>query len=277
MDSTPKPEIVIEPGKSLRNQWSELWRFRELFYIFVWRDIKVRYKQTALGVLWAILQPFLTMVVFTIFFGNFAHIPSDGIPYPIFVYTGLLLWTYFITALSGASSSMIDNENMVKKVYFPRLILPISTSVTPAVDFLFALIILFVIMLYYHFTPSLLGLVLLPLLFVLALCSASGIGLFFAAINTKYRDVRYVLPFFIQILLFLTPVIYPSSIIPARFQWIVFLNPMAGVISSARTSLLSTGPVNWHTLAATAAISVLMLAAGMSYFKKTERFFADVL
>lgn len=268
---------ITPPKKLVSINLPEIWRYRDLLYIFVWRDIKVRYKQTAIGVAWAIFQPFLTMLIFTIFFGRLAKIPSDGVPYPIFVYAGLLLWNYFSIALTNASDSLVLNENIIKKVYFPRLILPLSTAVTPILDFALALIVLFGLMIFYHFTPNILGLVLIPFLLLISLCSAWGLGVFLASINVKYRDVRYALPFFIQIMLFLTPVIYPVSMIPQKYQWIIYLNPMSGVIQTARTSLFGSGPIDWSILMMSFGISLLLVYAGIYYFRKTERFFADIL
>ncbi len=270
-------QYTIEPPKKFANiNFSELWRFRELLYIFVWRDIKVRYKQTAVGVAWAVFQPLFTMLIFTIFFGRLAKVPSDGVPYPIFVYCGLLLWNYFSVALTNASDSMIINENIIKKVYFPRLLLPFSTAITPIIDFAVSLIILFILMAFYHFTPHILGIILIPFLLLISLISASGLGILLASINVKYRDVRYALPFFIQMLLFITPVIYPVSMIPAKFQWIILLNPMSGVITTARNAFLH-GTFNWHLPAISLGIGLVLLIVGISYFRKTERFFADIL
>lgn len=270
--------LEITPPKSLiAIDLNELWRFRDLFYIFVWRDIKVRYKQTILGILWAIFQPLLTMIIFTVFFGNLAKVPSDNIPYPIFVYTGLLLWNYFSTALTNASGCLLENEGIIKKVFFPRLILPFSATITPAIDFCFALVILFILMFFYHFTPGALGIILIPALLIISFLSAVGLGLFCAAVNVKYRDVRYILPFFIQLFMFITPVIYPVSIIPRRFQWLMFLNPMAGVITIARSSLLHTAIINWRLLGVSLVSALILLFFGITYFRKTERFFADVL
>src|SRR3989344_1699075 len=237
-------QITIKPQKGwIGVNTKELWLYRELFYIFVWRDIKVRYKQTAIGILWAILQPFLMMVIFSVFFGKLAKIPSGNIPYPVFVFAGLLFWNYFSTSVSSASNSLVEHENMIKKIYFPRLILPFSSSLTPMVDF----------------------------------CIASGIGLFLSAINVKFRDVRYALPFFIQILLFVTPVIYPTTIIPAQFQWLLALNPMTGVIEAARFSIFGS-PIENPSLLLISAISALVLfSIGILYFRKTERFFADIV
>lgn len=268
----------ITPAKGLVHlDLPEIWRFRDLIYIFVWRDIKVRYKQTAVGVAWALFQPFINMIIFSVFFGSLAKIGSDGIPYPIFVFTGLLLWNYFSTSLSNVSNCLVENENIIRKVYFPRLVLPIATSITPIVDFVIALIIMIGLALYYHYSPNLLGVLMLPILVLISQISSSGLGLFLASVNAKFRDVRYVLPFFIQIMFFITPVIYPVSIIPARFQWIIFLNPMAGIISFARTSLLGSGANNWGSLGISLAMSLVLMLIGIVYFRKTERFFADVL
>lgn len=268
---------VIRPPKGLVEiDFREIWRFRELLYIFAWRDIKVRYKQTVLGIAWAIFQPLLTMVVFTIFFGNLAKVPSDGVPYPVFVYTGLLFWNYFSTALTNASNCLIDNESIVKKIYFPRLILPLATTVTPLIDFVFAFVILIVLMLAYGYLPNLLGLILVPFFLIVSFVTASGLGMFLSAINAKYRDVRYILPFFIQLLMFLTPVIYPVSIIP-RFKWVSYLNPMSGVISSARSALLGNGVGEWQGLLMAVLMSLFIFIFGLTVFRKIERFFADIL
>lgn len=268
----------ITPPKGLLNlDLSELWRFRDLFSVLVWRDIKVRYKQTIFGAAWAIFQPFVTMIIFTVFFGGLAKVPSDNVPYPVFVYSGLLLWNYFSVSLTNSSNCLIDNESVIKKVYFPRLILPLSTAITPIIDFIFAMLILFAMMVFYHVIPTLTGIFLIPILLFLSLLTASGLGLFLSAVNAKYRDIRYILPFFIQSLMFLTPIIYPISIVPQRLHWLIYLNPMAGIISTARASLLNTGAVNWQTLFFSAVIAGLFFWLGVLYFRKTERYFADVL
>ncbi|OGG39307.1 phosphate ABC transporter permease [Candidatus Gottesmanbacteria bacterium RIFCSPLOWO2_02_FULL_42_29] len=271
-------QITIKPQKGwIGVNTKELWLYRELFYIFVWRDIKVRYKQTAIGILWAILQPFLMMVIFSVFFGKLAKIPSGNIPYPVFVFAGLLFWNYFSTSVSSASNSLVEHENMIKKIYFPRLILPFSSSLTPMVDFCIAFIVLFGVMAYYHFVPNFFGILLIPFLLIISFFTASGIGLFLSAINVKFRDVRYALPFFIQILLFVTPVIYPTTIIPAQFQWLLALNPMTGVIEAARFSIFGS-PIENPSLLLISAISALVLfSIGILYFRKTERFFADIV
>lgn len=276
--SSLQREIV--PPKGLSHlDLLELWRFRDLLYIFIWRDIKVRYKQTILGIAWAILQPLLTMVIFSLFFGRLMKVPSQGIPYPVFVYAGLLLWNYFYSALTDISNSLIGNENMIKKVYFPRIILPIAQATTPAVDFVFAFIVLLGLMFFYQYPPHWLGIVMLPILLVMALVAALGLGLFLAALNAKYRDVRYILPFFTQLLLFVTPVIYPLDIIPQRFQAIAMLNPLTGIITMSRSFLLDLPlPPHWlRLLGISSLLTMSLFVFGMAYFRKTERFFADEL
>lgn len=268
----------ITPPKGLvRVDLPEILRYRDLLYIFVWRDIKVRYKQTAIGVLWAVFQPLLTMLIFSFFFGRLAKIPSDGAPYPIFVYTGLLLWNYFSAALTNASDSLIGGESIIKKVYFPRLLLPASTVVTPAIDFAISFLVLGALMLFYRFIPGWEGLLLMPVFLIVSMISALGIGLFLSAVNVKYRDVRYALPFFIQILLYITPVIYPVNLIPDKYQWVAYLNPMTGVITLARSLILNTSPANWNLLLISFGVSVVLFILGLAYFRKTERFFADVM
>jgi lipopolysaccharide transport system permease protein len=276
--SLPAISYEIRPPKRLVGiNFPELWRFRELLYIFVWRNIKVRYKQTVLGVAWAVFQPLLTMLIFTLFFGRLAKVPSEGIPYPVFVFTGLLLWTYFSTALANASNSLVESESIIQKVYFPRLLLPLSTAVTPAIDFLFAYLVLLGLTLYYGFTPMLTSVVFFPLLILAAFVSVIGPALFLSALNVKYRDVRYIIPFFIQILLFLTPVIYPVTLVPEQFRWLLFVNPMAGVVSVARSLMLSVPLPEVQFLAISLGAGLLTFVIGLLYFRKTERFFADIL
>jgi len=271
-------ELIIRPkNKWWELNWKEIWLFRDLFYFLTWRDVKVKYKQTAVGALWAIFQPFITMIVFTIFFGKLAQMPSDGIPYPIFVYTGLLFWTLFNTGLSSASNSFVANERIITKIYFPRIILPVSSIITSMVDFLIASVILAGMMIYYNYAPSLVGLLLIPFLILITMFSAAGIGLFFASINVKYRDVRFVLPFFIQMLLFITPVIYPASIAPDKLRWILGLNPMSGVIDAARAGILGTRDIDWLLLGVSIISMIFYCIVGYFYFKKTERYFADII
>jgi lipopolysaccharide transport system permease protein len=271
-------EIIIKP----RPRWalfdfSEIWRFRELFLVFAWRDIKVRYKQTLLGAAWAVFQPLTSMFIFTIFFGNFAKIPSGELPYPLFVLTGLIFWNYFSGILSRASNSLIENEDMVKKVYFPREILPLSTVGANLIDFGISFLLLFIVSMYFQFIPNALILLIVPLGLIIGTLGAGGLGLLLSAFNVKYRDVRYVLPFFVQMMIFLTPVIYPTSIMRPSLRYIIALNPMTGVIDAARVMFSRSGNINWPILAVSAGASVLIFIIGLYYFKSTERFFADLV
>ncbi len=268
---------IIRPKKVLSlEDFREIWRYKELMYFFVWRDLKVRYKQTAVGIAWAVFQPFMTMVVFSIFFGKLAHMPSDGVPYPIFVYTGLLFWQFFSSSLGGVGGSLISNQAIVTKVYFPRLILPLAVIATNLVDFAVASAVLVGLMFYYGFIPHLSGLLVLPLLLFITFLAALGGGLFLASINVKYRDVRYILPYFLQMLLFVTPVIYPSSI-AGKYAWILAINPMTGVIKAARAAVLGTEPVNWLLVGLSFAAVLILLIIGVVMFKKMERYFADII
>lgn len=271
-------ELVIRPkNKWWQFDWKEIWLFRDLFYFLTWRDVKVKYKQTIVGAAWAIFQPFVTMIVFTVFFGKLAKMPSDGIPYPIFVYSGLLFWVLFSSSLSEISNIFVNNERIITKVYFPRIILPVASIFTNMVDFIIANFILIAMMIFYGFAPSLIGLFILPLLIVMTIFSTLGIGLLLASLNVKYRDVRYILPFFIQILIFITPVIYPVSIISEKYRWILGLNPMAGVIDAARAGILGVREIDWLLLGVSFISMVVYCLAAYIYFKKTERYFADVI
>jgi lipopolysaccharide transport system permease protein len=254
----------------------ELWTYRELLYFLTWRDLKVRYKQTAVGVLWAVFQPFITMVVFTVFFGALLKIPSDNAPYSIFVFVGLLFWQFFSGALTDTSNVLVSNQSIITKVYFPRLVLPIAVVATKCVDFLIATIILAGMMAYYGYVPLISGLLLFPVLLVITFLSALGAGLFLTALNVKYRDVRYALPFFIQLLMFLTPVIYPASI-AGKYSWLLAINPMMGVIQTARASLLGTAHIDWILLAESAFVCATLVLVGLVYFKQVERHFADII
>lgn len=269
--------LHIKPKKTFQiDDAKEVWRYKELLFFFVWRDIKVRYKQTVIGIGWAIFQPFITMVVFSVFFGKLMQVPSDGIPYPIFVYTGLLFWQFFSSALSDTSNSLIGNASIITKVYFPRIILPMADTANKFVDFFFASVALVYLMFHYNYLPDFKGLLLVPLLLLITAATAVGLGLLLASVNVKYRDVRYVLPFFMQLLLFLTPVIYPSSI-AGKYAWILSLNPMTGVIKAARTGLLGTGPIGWYSLGISSIMAAVFLLFGIYFFKKTERYFADIV
>lgn len=277
------PVTIIEPSRGwVALRLDELWEHRELLYFFVWRDVKVRYKQTALGAAWAVLQPLLTMLIFTIFFGRMAGIGSEGMPYPIFSYAGLLPWTFFSQGLGQASNSLVGSASLLKKVYFPRLIVPLSSVLGGLVDFAVAFVVLIGMMFWYGVQPGL-GLLLLPVLLLLAAASALGAGLFLSAVNVEFRDVRYVMPFFIQLLLFVTPVIYPASKVTAKLEelglpgWLYGLNPMAGVVQGFRWALLGSGMNPGPLLAAGSAVTVLLLAGGLLYFRRMERTFADIV
>ncbi|MEN9524280.1 MAG: hypothetical protein RL536_349 [Candidatus Parcubacteria bacterium] len=268
---------IIKPKKTFSwNDLKEIWQYKELLYFFSWRDLKVRYKQTTIGVSWAIVQPLATMIVFSVFFGKLAGIPSDGIPYPIFVYTGLLFWQFFSAALSQTSNSLIGNAAIVTKVYFPRILLPISGVITQFVDFFIASLVLVGLMLYYGYIPHMTGILVMPLLLFITFLASVGGGLFLASINVKYRDVKYALPFFIQILLFVTPVIYPASL-AGKYSWILAINPMTGVIKGARGALLGNEPINWLLLLISFVAVITLFIVGLYFFKKTERYFADII
>ena len=269
---------VIKPKpKWMLFDFREIWQYRELFFIFAWRDIKVRYKQTILGAGWAILQPVFSMFIFTIFFGNFAQIPSGELPYPLFVLIGLTFWNFFSGVLSRASNSLIENEGIVKKIYFPREILPLSTVGANLLDFGISLILLLGVSLYFHFVPNILVLLIVPVGILIGILGAGGLGLLLSAFNIKYRDVRYALPFFVQMMIFLTPVIYPTSIMRPSFRYIIALNPMTGVINAARAVFAGGANIDWTTLAISGGSSVLLFVLGLYYFKSTERFFADLV
>jgi len=255
---------------------SELWRYRELFYFLAWRDVKVRYKQTALGVAWAIVQPLMTMMVFSLLFGKLGNMPSDGMPYPLFYFGALLPWTYFSATLTTAGNSLVANAALVTKVYFPRVILPSSAAVSGLLDFAIGFVLLVGIMGYYGLTPGwtmLLWLPLVALLFVLAL----SVSLILAALNVRYRDVKYTLPFLVQLWLFLTPVIYPTSLIPERYRLLAALNPLSGVIDALRASLVPARSIDWRLLGMSTAVTCILFAVAFVYFRKSERSFADIV
>jgi len=269
--------VIIKPSKGWEiYAFKDLWNYRELLYFLIWRDIKVRYKQTAIGAGWAILQPVLTMIIFTIFFGKIAKIPSEGIPYPIFCFSGLLLWTYFSTAVSNSGNSLIGSANLITKVYFPRLIIPLSSALAGMVDYFIAFVTLILMVFLYGFFPNF-SFILLPITIFLGFISATGLGLWLSALNVKYRDVRYAIPFFIQLLLFATPVIYPATMLPEKFRWLLALNPISGIIDAHRACILGHKPVDWLSLGISTAVTLLIFISGLLYFRGTERFFADVI
>jgi lipopolysaccharide transport system permease protein len=254
----------------------ELWAYRELLYFLIWRDIKVRYKQTAIGAAWAVLQPLMTMIVFTLVFKKLANVGSDGLPYPIFAYTALLPWNLFAGALNRSSTSVVGQSNLISKVYFPRLIVPLSATISGVVDFTIAFAILIGMMIWYGIAPTW-GVVSLPLFILLALSAAFSVGLWLSALNVKYRDVGHAIPFFIQLWLFASPVAYSVRMIPEQWRLLYSLNPMAGVIESFRWALLGKEQPDFAIVAISAAMVFLLLFAGVVFFKRTERTFADVV
>ncbi len=269
--------IVIEPaGRWPRLDLRELWAYRGLFFFLVWRDIKVRYAQTVLGAGWAVLQPVLTMVVFTIIFGRFAGIPSDGVPYSVFSLAALVPWTYFSTALTGSSTSLVASSNLITKVYFPRLVIPFAPVLAGLVDFAIAFGVLLLMMLAFGIVPSLSSVLLLPVLLLVMMLTAAGVGCWLAALNIQYRDVKYVVPFVVQVWMFASPIVYPMSLVPERYQVLYALNPMAGVVEGFRSVLLGTGAVAESTIGLSLLVGVLLFVSGVLYFRRFERVFADV-
>ncbi|MCU0521889.1 MAG: ABC transporter permease [Anaerolineae bacterium] len=270
--------LVLEPGRAEKNYWSDLWHYRELFLILAWRDISVRYKQTIIGVAWAIVRPFLTMVVFSVIFGRLSNLPSDGdAPYPLLVFAAMLPWSLFSSALGEAANSLIGNERLISKVYFPRLIIPAATVVTAFVDFLISFVILLALMVYYWYAPGW-NMLLLPLFILLALLASLGPGLWITALNVKYRDFRYVIPFVVQFGLYVSPVGFSSGIIPARWRLLYSLNPMVGVIDGFRWCILGGDSlIYWPGFALSLAVVAFFLWLGISRFRKMEKTFADMI
>ena len=254
----------------------ELWNYRELLYFFIWRDIKVRYKQTAIGAAWAVLQPLLTMLVFSLFFGRLAHIPSDGLPYPIFYYCALLPWMYYAAALQNATNAIVDNQRLITKVYFPRLILPLSSVLSGMVDFGISFLMLIVMMIYYGIRPTS-AVLWMPAFLLLAVLTALGVGLWLAALNALYRDVKYVLPFLVQFWMFASPVAYPSSLVPEKWRWLYGLNPMAGVIEGFRWSLTGHGQAPGGLSFVSLGVVIVVLLSGVAYYQRMETTIADVV
>ena len=273
----PKPVITLEPSRGLVSlNLRDLWEYRELLYFLTWRDIKVRYKQTLLGATWAIIQPFFTMVVFSLFFGKLAGVPSDGIPYPLFSFAALVPWTFFAYSLSQSANSLVGNANLIQKVYFPRLVIPVSSVLSGAVDFFLAFGVLLGMMLFYGFWPGWGILWLLPLL-LLILVTALSVGLWLAALNVEYRDVRYTVPFLTQFWLFATPIAYPSSLLPEPWRTLYGINPMAGVVEGFRWILLGVPQAPGPMIFASALVSLVLLVGGIFYFRRMEKTFADLI
>ncbi len=275
--SRPDRITVIRPAPRWpRLDLRELWHYRELLGRFVWRDVKVRYKQTFIGVAWAILQPFLTMVVFTLVFGKFAKFPNQGQQYPVFVYSGLLLWTYFSSALTGSSTSLVSNVPLVTKVYFPKVLLPAGAALVPIVDFVMAFTVLVALMGYYD-TPFGEWAYLAPGFLLLAVVTALGTGLFFSALNVRYRDVPYVIPFIVQTWLLVSSVVYPIAALPLKWQWVLATNPMNGAITGFRWALVGTPPPDVGQFLVSVASAIVMFAAGLAFFRRSEPRFADTI
>jgi lipopolysaccharide transport system permease protein len=276
-DHKDVPVIRIEPSKGwVSLKLPELWAYRELIYFFIWRDLKVRYKQTVMGVSWAIIQPLFTMVIFSLFFGRLAGVPSDNLPYPVFSYAALVPWTFFANALTQASNSLVLNANMVKKVYFPRLTMPIATVFAGVVDFTLAFIVLLGMMLFFGILPTV-NVIMLPFFLALALVTSLGVGLWLSAMNVQFRDVRYIVPFLTQAWLFATPVAYPSSLIPEPWRALYGINPMAGVVEGFRWALLGTDTAPGPLVIVSTLVGLALLVSGAFYFRRMEKTFADVV
>jgi lipopolysaccharide transport system permease protein len=270
------PTLIIRPPRKwVPIDFQEIWAYRELLYFFTWRDVKIRYKQTGLGFAWAVIQPLFTMLIFSLIFGAFAKLPSDGIPYPLFSYAALLPWTLFAEGMTRSTNSMVANAPIMTKVYFPRLLMPISGIMSPLVDFCIAFSILIAMMFYYGFVPTV-NVVFLPLFLLLAIATSLGVGLWLSALNVQYRDFQYTVPFLIQIWMYASPVVYPASMLPESLRVLYGLNPMAGVIEGFRWALLGTTPPSAMILVSVGMV-VVMLVSGLFYFKKMEQYFADLV
>jgi len=271
-------EVVLEPGRAEQNYWRDLWRYRELFHVLAWRDVAVRYKQTAVGVMWAVIRPFVTMVILTVVFGRIAGLPSEGAaPYPLMVFAGMLPWTFFATALSDASTSVIGNANLISKVYFPRLIVPTATIVVALVDFLIGFAMLLAMMVWYRFVPGW-QILLAPVFVVVAFLASLGPGLWTTALTVKYRDFRYVIPFIVQFGLYVSPVGFSSRVVPERWRLLYSLNPMVGVIDGFRWSVLgSNAGLSWSRFAVSLVVVAVFLRLGIRQFRDMEKQFADLM
>lgn len=276
--STPDtPVIRIEPSKGLVSlHLKDVWEYRELLYFLTWRDIKVRYKQSLLGVGWSVLQPLLTMIIFTFVFGRFAGVPSEGVPYPLFSFAALLPWQYFASAVGRSGVSIVNSSNLIAKVYFPRLIIPLSAAIAPAVDFAVTLVMLILLMAYYGVVPTV-HVVFLPAFFLLAFAAAMAVSLWLSALHVRYRDVGYVIPFLVQIWMFISPVAYPSSLVPEQWRFLYGLNPMAGVIEGFRWALFGQGHPPDMAVGLSVAVTFVVLLGGLFFFQKTEETFADIV
>jgi lipopolysaccharide transport system permease protein len=269
-------QTIIEPSKGWQlTNVRELLRYKDLFYFLVWKEIKVLYKQTVLGVSWAVIRPLLTMVIFSVVFGRLAKMPSDGVPYPIFAFTALVPWTYFSTAMASSANSLVGNTNLLTKVYFPRLVIPMTPVLAGLVDFGIALGLLACMMGWFHIMPTL-NVLFLPLLLLLMTCTAAGLGMWLSALAIQYRDIKYVVPFLSQVLLYAAPVVWPASLVPTQYRFLYGLYPMAGVIEGFRSALLATNPMPWDLIAMGTLTGSALLFSGAFYFRKMEKVFADV-
>ncbi len=273
-----KPDLTIEAGQSEQQYWRDLWRYRELFYFLAWRDVLVRYKQTAIGIAWAIIRPFITMIVFTVIFGRLANLPTqESAPYPILVLTALLPWQFFSSSLLQASGSLTSNANLLSKIYFPRLIIPASAIVVNLIDFLISAVLLFGLMIWFHYLPSW-RIVALPIFVLIAIFSAFGAGLWFASLNVKFRDISQVIPFVVQLGLYVSPVAYSSTIVPQRWRWLYSFNPMVGVIDGFRWAILAGNqPIDRLEIALAFVVMLGLMWSGIRYFRSVERTFADII
>lgn len=277
MSNANKHFVVIEQGRIESAYWKDLWRYRELFYFLAWRDVLVRYKQTVIGILWSVIKPLLTMIVFVFVFGKLAKLPSDGVPYPVLVLSGMLPWLFFASAFSEAGNSLVGNANIISKVYFPRLIVPLSSVIVSLVEFMISAVLLVILMFWFNVLPDS-RILLLPLFIALLILAAVGAGLWVAALNVKYRDFTYVVPFVIQFGLYVSPVAFNSNIVPQKWRMLYALNPMVGIIDGFRWSINGTDtPLYWQGVVISAVVVLLLVFSGVQYFRATERSFADVI
>jgi lipopolysaccharide transport system permease protein len=275
--SSVPPVVILKPSRGwISLKLEDFWEYRELLYFLTWRDIKVRYKQTVLGAAWAIIQPFCTMVVFSLFFGKLAKVPSDGIPYPIFAYAALVPWTFFANGLSQSSNSLVGNASLIKKVYFPRLVVPVSSIISGAIDFVLAVMVLLGMMAFYGIYPTI-NIIWLPFLLLLAFTTSLGVGLWFSALNVQFRDISYTVPFLTQFWLFATPIAYPSSLLPEPWQTFFGLNPMVGVVEGFRWALLGTDTAPGAIILVSSLVALGLLLGGAFYFRRMEKTFSDVI
>ena len=271
-----KPVVSIRPTKSWSGEeFRAIWDYRELLLFLTWRDIRVRYRQTVIGLLWVVIQPLFTMLIFTLFFGRLVGVPSDGAPYPIFAFAGIVPWTFFANTVNTSSNSLVGSSNLITKVYFPRLIIPGAAVMAGMVDFSVAMVVMGGLMAFYRIEPTI-NILILPLLMVLTALLALGVGMWMSALNVKYRDVRFALPFVLQLMMFATPIIYPSSMVPAPWSRLMVLNPLAGLIDGYRSAVLGR-PFNWQSIGFTTGLTILLLFWAAAYFRRTERHFADIV